>query len=733
MASHLPGYEYDVFISYRQNDNRSGWVTEFVKMLEDELSATFKYPVSVYFDSNPHHGLQDTHDVDGSLEEKVKCLVFVPIVSHTYGDTKSFAWNKELLPFLEFARNEDHGLKIKLPNGNVTSRVLPVRIHDLDKNDTALFEQTTGGVMRSVDFVYRAGGVNRPLLPTDKREDNINKTFYLDQVNKLANAIKEILDALAQPVPAETAPQSPAVEEEPVTQPKSGGFNWKRAAIVGMFTLLAGLLVYFISGPENTPVKEEVRVAVPTEVKLAVMPFENLSADPDQDYFADGTTGQLIQNLSRLRKLSVIGHATMKYYRNTDKNALDIGKELGATHILSAGIQKYGDKIRVNTELLETATGLQVWGETYDRDFADLIQLQDDLTASIAGPLLGALTREELDDTRTRGTDNAGAYDLYLQARYVSEVDFWQGSFTRKEFDRAQGLFNQVIAMDSGFARAHAGLANLLGIFYLNIDKSATLKSEMLQAIEKAERLAPDDDYVLAVTAYVYSVTERPIEGWGLAKKAVMQNPGEVFNWWILAYIETFELGLQDNAIEHLKHILKEDPYSEHGLAGLAATYLHTGDFEKAANYAERGLHIYPMAFWLMVDMYIISINTNDLEQAEEWLKKLESINPASDIYLTNYKAMLLAKKGDKKGALELRPEQSYVFIVLEMYDEAFERLYRFHEENDRSIYMRLKYDPVYAPVRSDPRYPDLLEKERIKYEALLEKCSVSMEELLGE
>ncbi|MDH5367176.1 MAG: hypothetical protein OEW67_09335, partial [Cyclobacteriaceae bacterium] len=198
MPSLISGYSYDIFISYRQKDNRSDqWVTQFVQALKEELDATFKEDISVYFDENPHDGLHDTHDVDDSLKEKVKCLIFIPIVSRTYCDPKSFAWQKEFLPFLDFAKNDEHGLKVKLANGNVTSRVLPIRIHDLDTEDVKLFEKETGSVIRSIDFVYKEAGVNRPLRPKiDDPSKNQNHTVYRDQINKVANATHEILSSV---------------------------------------------------------------------------------------------------------------------------------------------------------------------------------------------------------------------------------------------------------------------------------------------------------------------------------------------------------------------------------------------------------------------------------------------------------------------------------------------------------------------------------------------------------
>lgn len=198
MTSIVSGYEYDIFISYRQKDNKyDGWVTEFVDNLKRELEATIKEQVSVYFDLNPHDGLLETHDVDASLKEKLRCLVFIPVISQTYCDPKSFAWDQEFKAFIEEASKDQYGLKIKLPNSNVASRVLPIRIHDLDTEDIKLCESVLGGILRGVEFIYKSPGVNRPLRAReDKLHDNLNKTVYRDQINKVANAIKEIVSGI---------------------------------------------------------------------------------------------------------------------------------------------------------------------------------------------------------------------------------------------------------------------------------------------------------------------------------------------------------------------------------------------------------------------------------------------------------------------------------------------------------------------------------------------------------
>ncbi len=197
MPSIVSGFEYDIFISYRHKDNKSdGWVTEFVRTLRSELEATFKEDISIYFDENPNDGLLQHHEVDDSLKEKLRCLILIPIVSQTYCDPKAFAWQHELLVFIRLASEDKLGLKTKVGGGNTASRVLPVRIHEVDARDKKLFEDATGGIMRPIDFIYKESGVNRPLRPSDNRDRNQVQTDYRNQVNKVANAIKDILSGL---------------------------------------------------------------------------------------------------------------------------------------------------------------------------------------------------------------------------------------------------------------------------------------------------------------------------------------------------------------------------------------------------------------------------------------------------------------------------------------------------------------------------------------------------------
>lgn len=198
MPSILPGFEYDIFISYRHNDNKyDQWVSDFVHNLRLELVATLKDRLSIYFDENPEDGIHDIHNVDKSLAKKLNSLIFIPIVSNTYCDTSCFAWRQEFVPFKQQAAGDSLGLDVTLSNGNVASRILPVRIHDIDIDDTRMLERELNGVLRTIDFIYKSAGVNRPLRQKDESlMDNQGGTLYRNQINKVANAIKDLALAL---------------------------------------------------------------------------------------------------------------------------------------------------------------------------------------------------------------------------------------------------------------------------------------------------------------------------------------------------------------------------------------------------------------------------------------------------------------------------------------------------------------------------------------------------------
>src|SRR4030042_47806 len=330
MASLIEGYEYDVFISYRQKDNKhDGWVTEFVNQLKGELESTFKEEISVYFDINPHDGLLETHDVDASLKKKLKCLVFVPIISRTYCDPKSFAWENEFKAFVEKASHDQFGLKVRLPNGNVANRVLPVRIHDLDIPDIKEYESVLGGILRGIEFIYKEPGVNKPLTADDDEKKNLNNTKYRIQINKVANAIKEIIIGLKNPV--REVKEYLRVNDEIKLSSKK---NLKTKIFTGALILVALFAAGYIV------VSKLINPTEKHEKSIAVLPFENLSSDEDKAWFNDGITDIIINQLSKINDLRVLGRTSTLKYRKIQKSISEIGKELKVNYIIEGTVQR---------------------------------------------------------------------------------------------------------------------------------------------------------------------------------------------------------------------------------------------------------------------------------------------------------------------------------------------------------------------------------------------------------
>lgn len=244
MPSLIEGYNCDVFISYRQNDDKSGWVSAFVNALRAELATLVKEPVTVYFDTDPREGLQETHLVDKSIERRLRSLVFIPIVSQTYCDPSSFAWKNEFCAFQRAASMDPFGVAVDLRGGNVGSRILPIRIHDLETPDEQRLTDQLGHPPRFVDFVFRAPGMNRPLRPGEISGHGVR---FEDQVNKLAVGIKEVIVALQ-----DRRDRAAANAQSPGR--KAGPFRKNRTlAGAAVFALLA-LVFLVIYKPELKPV-----------------------------------------------------------------------------------------------------------------------------------------------------------------------------------------------------------------------------------------------------------------------------------------------------------------------------------------------------------------------------------------------------------------------------------------------------------------------------------------------
>ena len=456
MSSILTGFEFDIFISYRHNDNRSGWVTEFVKALQEELAATIKEPVSVYFDTNPHNGLLETHHVDKSLEGKLKCLIFIPIVSQTYCDTKSFAWQNEFCVFNRLAKQDQFGRDIKLSNGNVGSRILPIRIHDLDVEDKAIFENEIGGVLRAIEFIFKSSGVNRPLRAEDKRDDNSSRLFYRDQLNKVANAVKDILNGLRFPDRRDVQPESKSISETEIgANPKSSTDQNKKS--------------------------------------IAVLPFVNLSQDASQEYFADGITENILIQLAGVKQLRVISRTSAMRYKKTTKSAPEIATELNVKYILEGSAQTQGNKVRISVQLIDAISEDHLWSKVFVESMDDIFAIQSSVAEIVAKELHASLAPEESKKLKEVPTKNLEAYDLFLKGRHAFNQWGVDG------YKAASEYFKKAIALDPDFKEGYSYLASSYSArmsWNGDLSPDEANKNIELYLNEAWKRGATDNDYL---------------------------------------------------------------------------------------------------------------------------------------------------------------------------------------------------------------------------------------------
>jgi TolB-like protein len=720
MPSLIPGYEYDIFISYRQKDNKhDGWVTEFVDNLKGELESTFKEEISVYFDINPHDGLLETHDVGDSLKEKLKCAVFIPIVSRTYCDLKSFAWENEFRSFIEMASKDQFGLKVKLAGGNVASRVLPVQIHDLDAEDKLMVENELGGFIRGIEFIYKEPGVNRPLRASEDHPDNnLNKTFYRNQLNKVANAIKEIFTSLRNPAMGEKVGGGIPLKQETLSGRKV------RNIIVGILSLLvltiAGIFI----------VQELGKPSDNKEISIAVLPFLNYSEEPDQEGKSESLTNDIISNLYKIKSFDrVVPFTSVLLYKKSEKRNVSIAKELDARYLLTGTYEKINDSIRITTNLLDPEEDKYLWQKDYKRPYKERITISSEIALQIADNVNAGLTKTEIQRIEKVPTDNQDAYD-YLQSAIML---FYTGFWTPATEDRIVQLTLRAIQADPVYADAYAWAGTFMlyrGVFAGNIDFQSAMKDAM-EYLETAIKLDPDNSVALLAVGNIYEWGRRDyVMAEAQYQKAIEAEPTNVDNTYLLAEFQ-IKMKETDLANELLKKAREQyvktsasDIFNPFGL--FVKSYVLSGNRNRAKEelksyMADNEKFVYPFYgegfIWL--------------EEYDSARKYLEAAVQASNLYvslprfqsnlaLAYYKTDHLSEaekivnqlKQSNHSNLPGSPDfyVGWYYSGVGMSDSAFAWLNK-ALKNGSAEMPWLKADPVFNNLKNDTRYWDLYEK----------------------
>jgi TolB-like protein/Flp pilus assembly protein TadD len=580
MASIIPGYQYDIFISYRQKDNKhDGWVTDFVGNLKGELESTFKEEVSVYFDINPDDGLLETHDVDASLKEKLKCLVFIPIISQTFCDSKSFAWQHEFCAFNKMAKEDQFGRDIRLSSGNIASRILPVKIYDLDPEDKDLLENELGGVLRCIEFIYKEAGVNRPLNHDDDAKENLNRTQYRNQVNKVANAVKEIISAIKKYNRQDEEAAKKSVEVKPES-PKKKKPKIIMAASVALVLIVLGY--FFIPGL--------FKPSESVEKSIAVLPFENMSDDKEHAWFGDAMTDEITTQLYKIKQFTVRSRTSVMQYKGSTKTSPVIAHELKVNYLIEGSAQRFADQVKIRVQLINASTDNHIWGETYDFNWKDILSVQSDVAKTIASELKTVLSPEENKLIDKKPTENPEAYNYYL----IGTNYFMQG-FYNQEWSQAIIMLEKAIELDPKFALAYARLAGChLSQFWYLRDHSPERLEKSKKAIDEAFKIDPDmpEAHLALGTYYFWGFMNysKALEEIKIAEKSLKNNfecvyqKGNIYRRageWSLAkenYLKAFEL----------------DPVSSRIAQDLAGTLYLMCEYQEAEKYFKQALLLNP-------------------------------------------------------------------------------------------------------------------------------------------
>lgn len=508
MSGLIPGFEYDIFISYRQKDNKGDkWVNSFVEALKRELEATFKEDISIYFDENPHDRLQETHDVRRSLEGKLKCLIFIPILSRTYCDPASYAWQYELLPFIKYADDDRFGRNIKLKNGNYASRILPIRIHDLEQEDIKLFEEETGSVLRSLDFVFKtSAGVNRPLKESeDHPNDNINKTYFSDQINKVAITIKDVISGLKsgpsgslKEMPPSTQQPEKGLKDDNSEKEKIGDKLKKRRLFSGILSIAVLIFIFLAYQRIADTRNEKIQKDPDGKISIAVNTLDNLTGDTALNPWRQGISELLIYNLANSKELSVQNSQTMYDVYQTlghSRNASVVPSlsreaafKLKAGNYITGNIQKAGNKIRIIVKLIDTGTDELLWTGKVDGHLnSEYIDLADSLSQKLKDFLeIKVLEKKVSLDFREAFTNSSDAYRKYIEGTQL----FMQG-----EYLQAVESLKEAYQLDTTFTLAAFYTANSYNMLATYSPESvySSLAIEWTQKSVKGKERLPDE------------------------------------------------------------------------------------------------------------------------------------------------------------------------------------------------------------------------------------------------
>ena len=479
-----------------------------------------------------------------------------------------------------------------------------------------------------------------------------------------------------------------------------------------MIFVIGGYLI--IKKKKEEPVsqivnKTENKIETKWKNSIAVLPFVDMSAENDQEYFCDGMTEDIITKLTRINELKVISRTSVMRYKNTKKDIRDIGTELDVVTVLEGSVRKEKDHIRVTAQLINANDGSNLWADTFDHKLENLFSLQDEVSRSIADALKlqfgpGVLAAEN--------PKNFEAYDYYLKMGHWTNI--YLISKNEEDFLKVLKYSKLALEADPKFARVYASLAYAHEHHYsvtgIPADRETVVKNCLI-----AYQLNPDLPTTNVAIAYVYFMQGKHEKTALHLKIALSLNSNSTGTLQITGLI-LYNSGLYKRAIKYYKKAEELDPFYLYSPLMIGNSYRNLGEIEQALFYYKKTLNLAPTDLDNMAILINVLIMNKKYEEAENFLKESEKISPEHSEINTS-RAFWFAAIGKKREALSIKKiskwRKGQLYSLLGMKDEALKLI----SEGSEDSYLSLLNYPFYKNLLRDPRYRKILDKLKEKYE----------------
>jgi TolB-like protein/class 3 adenylate cyclase/Flp pilus assembly protein TadD len=424
-----------------------------------------------------------------------------------------------------------------------------------------------------------------------------------------------------------------AVTVRPITAPR-----WPKAALTIAFLVSAGALVissliFFHRAPSTTVTRAlapgakafSAMAAIP-EKSIAVLPFENRSEEKQNAYFADGVQGEILTGLAKVSDLKVISRTSvMQYKSGTSRNVREIGQQLAVAHVVEGSVQRSGNRVRVNAQLIDARTDRQLWGQTYDRDLADVFAIQSEIAKAIADQLQAKLSPSEKSEIDRPPTSDITAFELYAQAKNVLAV-----RNARANLLEAVELLNQAVTHDPSFFKAYCQLAHTHDrLYFLGYDHTPARLALAEAAIQAAFRLRPDaGEAHLARAQNLYRGYLEYDAALAELDVAAQTLPNDAGVFELKGYIQRRQ-GKQEEAVRSLERAIDLDPRNTFMLQQIGLSYHHLRRFAEEKSVLDRALAIEPNNIDTKVARAFVDFHWKaDTRQLHQTLDSIRATNP---------------------------------------------------------------------------------------------------------